>query len=87
MACCCGVQGEEPREMGNQVSQGKLASACFTAREREVLEHVLRGQTNKEIASELKLALRTVEFHMTSILRKVQVTSRSQLLASAIGAS
>ena len=67
-----------------QKSQMGLIATSFTRREREVLEQVLRGLTNKEIASHLDITLRTVEFHMTSILRKVQVTSRSQLLAMAL---
>ena len=61
-----------------------LAEAAFTPREREVLGQVLRGLTNKEIAAHLNIRLRTVEFHMTSILRKVRVTSRNQLFATAL---
>jgi DNA-binding CsgD family transcriptional regulator len=68
-----------------QNAQISLMATSFTHREREVLDHVLRGLTNKEVATRLNIASRTVEFHMTSILRKVQVSSRSQLFAMALG--
>lgn len=62
-----------------------VIAAAFTHREREVLDQVLRGLTNKEIAACLNITLRTVEFHMTSILRKGRVASRNQLFAIALG--
>lgn len=68
-----------------QDGQINVIAASFTHRERQVLEQVLRGLTNKEIAARLNITLRTVEFHMTSILRKGRVTSRSQLFAIALG--
>ncbi|WP_175409901.1 AAA family ATPase [Streptomyces sp. TRM64462] len=51
----------------------------LTAREREVAHLVARGLTNKEIAAELFLSEKTIEFHLRSIFTKLAVTSRRQL--------
>jgi DNA-binding NarL/FixJ family response regulator len=46
---------------------------ALTEREREVLEHVLRGQMNKEIAADLGIHERTVKLHRTAITTKLGV--------------
>ena len=51
----------------------------LSARELDVLPHVLRGRSNAEIASELSISERTVESHVRSILAKRGVKSRIQL--------
>ena len=48
----------------------------LTAREKQVLERVTKGFTNKEIAREHGLSEKTVKHHMTSILSKLQVRNR-----------
>ncbi len=51
----------------------------LTAREREVLRLIARGYTYKEIARELTISIRTVETHVSSVLRKLQLSTRHQL--------
>lgn len=53
----------------------------LTRREAEVLDHVIRGQPNQEIASNLNVSEQTVKFHVSSILAKLAVRSRAQLIA------
>ena len=53
--------------------------AALTAREREVLQYVARGYTYKEIADELVISIRTVESHVSNVLRKLQLDNRYQL--------
>jgi DNA-binding CsgD family transcriptional regulator/PAS domain-containing protein len=53
----------------------------LTARESEVLEHITQGASNKAIAARLGCAERTVEVHVTHVLSKAQVESRSALIA------
>lgn len=56
--------------------------ACFdtlTAREREVLEHVLRGRLNKQIAGDLGIHERTVKLHRTALMIKLGVRSVAAL--------
>ena len=51
----------------------------LTAREREVLRLIAQGYTYKEIARELYISVKTVESHVSSVLRKLQLSSRHQL--------
>jgi len=51
----------------------------LTSREREVLRLIAQGYTYKEIAAELFISVKTVESHVSSVLRKLQLSSRHQL--------
>jgi DNA-binding NarL/FixJ family response regulator len=51
----------------------------LTPREREVLRLIARGYTYKEIARELYISTKTVETHVSSVLRKLQLSTRHQL--------
>ena len=51
----------------------------LTPREREVLQLIARGYRYKEIAARLHLSTKTVEAHVSSVLRKLQLTSRHEL--------
>ena len=51
----------------------------LTAREREVLRLIARGYRYKEIASSLHLSVKTVETHVSNVLRKLQLSSRHEL--------
>jgi DNA-binding NarL/FixJ family response regulator len=56
----------------------------LTPREREVLERIARGLTNRQIAQELFVSLNTVETHRRHILEKLGVHSRAGLVAQAL---
>jgi NarL family two-component system response regulator LiaR len=56
----------------------------LTDRETEVLKRVARGQANKEIARTLFVEERTVKSHVTSILKKLGVKSRTQAALYAV---
>lgn len=60
-------------------------AATLTEREREVLDLLVLGHTNVEIASLLFLSSRTVETHRASIQRKLGVKSRADLVRFALG--
>jgi DNA-binding NarL/FixJ family response regulator len=51
----------------------------LSTREREVLRLIARGYSYKEIARELFISVKTVETHVSSVLRKLQLTNRHQL--------
>jgi RNA polymerase sigma factor (sigma-70 family) len=51
----------------------------LTNREREVLRLIAQGYTYKEIAKELFISVKTVETHVSSVLRKLQLSTRHQL--------
>jgi DNA-binding NarL/FixJ family response regulator len=52
---------------------------ALTAREREVLRLIARGYAYKEIARELFISVKTVETHVSSVLRKLQLSNRHEL--------
>jgi DNA-binding NarL/FixJ family response regulator len=51
----------------------------LTPREREALRLIARGYTYREIARELHISVKTVESHVSSVLRKLQLSTRHQL--------
>lgn len=74
------VRGELERE----ARTGDLGS--LTAREREVLRGIVRGQTNKEIAAALGISHRTVETHRESLMRKLRIRTVAGLTRFALEA-
>lgn len=60
--------------------------ASLTAREREVMEIVVRGASNKEIARELGISPRTAEVHRARVMQKMEAGSLSHLVRQALGA-
>lgn len=51
----------------------------LTKREREVLRHIARGYTYKEAARRLDISVKTIETHVSAVLRKLQLSSRHEL--------
>lgn len=56
----------------------------LSAREQEVMRLIARGSTYKEAASELFISVKTVETHVSSVLRKLQLSSRNELTRWAV---
>jgi DNA-binding NarL/FixJ family response regulator len=61
-----------------------LTSAGVTVREREIIQLVAEGQSNKEVASALGISVKTVEAHRANIMRKLHLRSVSDLVRYAI---
>jgi DNA-binding NarL/FixJ family response regulator len=51
----------------------------LSARERDVLRLIARGYTYRDVAAELHLSVKTIETHVSSVLRKLQLSNRHQL--------
>jgi DNA-binding NarL/FixJ family response regulator len=65
---------------GGAVSEGTDPELDqLTPREREVLRHIARGYLYKEIAQRLGISVKTVEAHVSAVLRKLQLSSRHEL--------
>lgn len=58
--------------------------AALSEREKEVLDCLMQGMCNKEIASSLQVTDRTVKAHVSSILRKMRVSDRTQAVLKAM---
>ena len=56
----------------------------LTAKEREVLNYLCNGLQYKEIASEMEISINTVNFHIKNIYRKMNVSSKTEVLKKAI---
>lgn len=59
------------------------ASASFTKREQEVLQHLLRGRSNKEIAQSLGIEEVTIKLHVRGVCRKLGARNRTEAVAIA----
>jgi DNA-binding NarL/FixJ family response regulator len=64
---------------------GDSGPTALTQREHEVLTLLSRGRSNKQVAAELGLGLRTIEGHVSSILAKLGVASRTEAVLHALG--
>ena len=51
----------------------------LSGREQEVMRLIARGYTYKEVAAELFISIKTVETHMSNVLRKLQLSNRTEL--------
>ena len=56
----------------------------LTTREQQVLQHIARGESNKRIARELDLSVRTVETHRLNIKRKLGIEGQAELIRYAV---
>jgi two-component system response regulator NreC len=82
-----------PRNLGPQLlsdyleranKQDVSSYAMLSSRERRVLQLICKGRTNKQIAEELFLSVRTVERHRSTIMRKAGLANRAELVAYAV---
>lgn len=67
-----------------QGPDNKRGGGTLTAREREIVKMLAEGKSNREIASDLIIALNTVETHRATIMRKLGITSIVELVHYAV---
>ncbi|MEQ3549586.1 response regulator transcription factor [Pseudonocardia nematodicida] len=72
------------RRLTREIVAPPTGLAALTGRERDVLVQVARGRSNQEIADELVISERTARTHVSNVLRKLQLTSRTQAALVAI---
>lgn len=70
----------ENRKEVSQIAEIRQYIAQLTAREKEVLEHIVNGDANKVIAIDLGISERTVEIHRARVMEKMQARSLAQLI-------
>jgi two-component system NarL family response regulator len=63
---------------------GRMSSQALTVREQEVLERIVAGRSNKEIASDLNISEATVKTHINSLLGKLGVGDRTHAATVAL---
>ncbi len=70
--------------LARQLTQPLPPRELLTQREREVLMHIANGESNKQIARELDLSVRTVETHRLNIKRKLNIDGQAELIKFAV---
>jgi len=75
---------EPVKKMLLQSLGGKRSKIMITRREKEILGLIVNGLTNKEIAAQLNLSIRTVENHRNHLLQKLDVNNTAGLVKKAI---
>lgn len=78
---------EDATKRVNQAVQAKTFQAVFnrlTAREQQVLERIVAGRLNKQIAGDLNISIKTVEAHRANIMEKLEVTTVADLMKIAL---
>ncbi|MEI8040256.1 MAG: response regulator [Verrucomicrobiota bacterium] len=75
--------GETRRQTIAETAVLATRLASLTAREREVMEHVVAGQLNKQIASDLGTGEQNIKLHRAHIMRKMGVKSLADLVRAA----
>jgi len=69
----------------NQMSQEETSAySLLTAREREVLQLIAEGKSTKEVAKELFVSAKTIEWHRSQLMKKLKVQSVAELVKYAI---
>lgn len=72
-----------PADIANSLAD-HFAGTSLTPRETEVLEKLVTGRTNKELACELNVTEKTIKAHVSSIMDKLGVRNRSQAIVAAV---
>lgn len=67
-----------------KLSQASVPGVLLSPREREILQHISEGRTNKDIALALNLSVRTVETHRQNVKRKLGIEGQSKLVKFAV---
>jgi FixJ family two-component response regulator len=80
----CMERARQHADNNRQVNSARERLATLTAREREVLELVVGGKSNKLIAAELLINIKTVEAHRAKVMQKLQVHSLAELVSLAL---
>ncbi|WP_165271667.1 response regulator transcription factor [Pelagerythrobacter rhizovicinus] len=73
-----GEEGDRRRKIELARAQAKASVEQLTGREHDVLVSMLKGNSNKQIASELDLSPRTVEIYRKNVMRKLDAKSTSE---------
>ena len=64
--------------------KGEARPRELTAREEEVLRLIAQGYSNKEISSQLKIAVKTVESHKANLMQKLELRNRTEIVRYAV---
>jgi len=78
------LSAEATQALINAATRPNVASYNLTEREREVLQYLVAGLTNAEIAERMYISRSTVKFHVSSLLAKLNVATRAEAITVAL---
>jgi FixJ family two-component response regulator len=81
---------EKARGESERVQEAQRASelvARLTPREAQVLDRIVAGRLNKQIADDLNISIKTVEAHRANIMDKIEARTMADLMKTALAAS
>ena len=70
--------------LGGKPPRGETSGGRLTSREREIVQLLAEGLTNKEVATTLHISVKTAETHRTNIMRKLDLHSVTELVRYAV---
>ncbi len=70
--------------MKSFLMRSNRSQSILTPRERQIIQLIAEGHTNKQIANLLNLSLKTVETHRAAVMRKLNLSSSAELVRYAI---
>jgi FixJ family two-component response regulator len=79
------IAGAEEQDIKSRQARAELAGvqariATLTPREREVLGHVVAGRLNKQIAFDLGTVEKTIKYHRSAIMKKLEVRTKDGVI-------
>ena len=77
-------EGEQRKSIQERRSEFQRRLALLSDRERQVMELVVQGKLNKQIASVLDLSHKTIEVHRAHVMEKMGATSLAELVRIAV---
>jgi two-component system, LuxR family, response regulator TtrR len=83
----CLQRARAQREAQAQELHSATLIARLSTRERQVLERIVAGRLNKQIADDLSISIKTVEAHRANVMDKLQVRTMAELMKKALGAA
>ncbi|MCK9509819.1 MAG: response regulator transcription factor [Pigmentiphaga sp.] len=79
------IRAQEQADLAAQKREREAMLSRLTSREQQVLERIVAGRLNKQIADDLGISIKTVEAHRANIMEKLQVATVADLMKVALG--
>ena len=79
------IRAQEQSDLAAQKREREAMLSRLTSREQQVLERIVAGRLNKQIADDLGISIKTVEAHRANIMEKLQVATVADLMKVALG--
>lgn len=73
------IKWQDMNTVGNQGANDHLPPVQLTGREIQVLRMLVQGLAYKQIASELSISIKTVEFYASKVFKKLRISNRFEL--------